>query len=79
MQPNEQHEEMQTHLFAEEDVIHMEDASTGQRFLNFLVDALLIQYGLAFLTGGIIAIALFSIFPELAEGDLQQTHPPTRA
>ena len=40
------------------------NASTGQRFLNWLVDNLLMQYGLAYITGTFVGILLGSLFPE---------------
>ena len=49
------HEEQ--HLFGENELFQYEEASTGQRFLNYLIDALLMQYGLAFITGfGVAAL-----------------------
>lgn len=54
------------HLFTEEDVLGYEDASLGKRFLNFLIDGIIIQYGLAFLTGIGLGIVLTAISPELA-------------
>jgi uncharacterized RDD family membrane protein YckC len=41
-------------------------ASMGQRFLNFLIDNVLMQYGLSFLTGGIVGFFLASLFPKFA-------------
>lgn len=42
------------------------EASTGQRFLNYLIDALLMQYGLSFVTGYILARILLAISPQTA-------------
>ena len=39
-------------------------ATTGQRFLNYLIDNLLMQYGLSYLTGTIVGYFLASFFPE---------------
>ena len=39
-------------------------ASTGQRFLNYLIDNLLMQYGLSYLTGYIVGYFLVMLFPE---------------
>ena len=38
-------------IFNEEDIVQYADASTGQRFLNYLIDVILMQYGLGWLTG----------------------------
>jgi uncharacterized RDD family membrane protein YckC len=54
------------HLFTEEDIFQYEYASTGQRFLNYLIDALLMQYGLGILTGILLAKILLLIAPNLA-------------
>lgn len=43
-----------------------ESASTGQRFLNFLIDNLLMQFGIGYLTGTIVGYFLNNFFPELA-------------
>src|SRR5262245_46280122 len=40
------------------------DASTGQRFINWLVDNLLMQYGLSYITGTFVGFLLGSLFPE---------------
>ena len=37
---------LEQHLFSDEELFAPEEASTGQRFLNYLVDGLLMQYGL---------------------------------
>ena len=39
-------------------------ASTGQRFLNFLIDNLLMNYGLSYLTGYAIGIIINLLFPD---------------
>lgn len=54
------------HLFTEQDVLAFQDASVGQRFLNYLIDALLMQYGLNFFTGYLLAQALMALNPEFA-------------
>jgi uncharacterized RDD family membrane protein YckC len=46
--------------------IQHEKASTGQRFLNFLIDNLLMRFGLTYLTGTIVGSFLASLFPEYA-------------
>ncbi len=59
-------EQPEQHLFTEQDQFHYTEASTGQRFLNYLVDALLMQYGLSFATGYVLARIVVAISPETA-------------
>lgn len=40
------------------------DATTGQRFLNFLIDNLLMRYGLSYITGIGVGMLLGTFFPE---------------
>lgn len=42
------------------------DASMGQRFINLLVDNLLMQYGLSYLTGSLVGIIIAYAFPDYA-------------
>jgi uncharacterized RDD family membrane protein YckC len=44
--------------------IQLVPASTGQRFLNFLIDNLLMRFGLSFLTGAGMGVILGLLFPE---------------
>ena len=50
-------------------------ATTGQRFLNFLIDNLLMRFGLSYFTGTIVGFFMGSLFPEftfnLINGDNQ--------
>jgi uncharacterized RDD family membrane protein YckC len=39
-------------------------ASTGQRFLNYLIDNLLMQFGLSYVTGTAVGIIFGLLFPE---------------
>jgi uncharacterized RDD family membrane protein YckC len=39
-------------------------ATTGQRFLNFLVDNILMRFGLSILTGSLVAAIISAISPE---------------
>lgn len=56
---------LQTDLLAEEsNVFQFEFASTGQRFLNYLIDNLLMRYGLSYITGTAVGFLLASISPE---------------
>ena len=57
--------ESQQDIF-EEELFNYEQASTGQRFLNYLIDAVLMQYGLSFLTGIVVARIVYYISPETA-------------
>lgn len=44
--------------------ITYEYASTGQRFLNYLIDYLVMYFGLSFLTGAFVGMVLGLLFPE---------------
>ena len=57
---------IEQHLFTDEELFDYKEASTGQRFLNYLVDALVMQYGLGMLTGTIVAYAFMAIDEDLA-------------
>lgn len=54
------------HLFSEEELFQYQEASTGQRFLNFLIDAVVMQYGLGFLTSYLIINTFVFISPDTA-------------
>ncbi|MEO5891358.1 MAG: RDD family protein [Ferruginibacter sp.] len=47
-------------------------ATTGQRFLNFLIDNILMRFGLSFLTGMVIGMALAAISPEFLNDAVAQ-------
>jgi len=53
--------------------VQLVPATTGQRFLNYLIDNLLLQYGLSLLTGMAIGTLLAVFFPdymlELSQSD----------
>ncbi len=53
------------HLFTEEDVFQFEEATGTQRFLNLLIDSLLIRYALAYAAGFAIGSLLISISENL--------------
>ncbi|MES2882762.1 MAG: RDD family protein [Bacteroidota bacterium] len=59
-------EPTEEHLFTGQDAISLDEASTGQRFLNYLIDALLMQYGLAFATGYLLVQLLLAVSPNTA-------------
>ena len=40
------------------------DASLGQRFLNFLIDNLLMRFGLSYITGTAVGYLLGNLFPD---------------
>jgi len=52
------------HLFTDEDIFQYQEASLGQRFLNFLIDNLLMRFGLTYLTGTVVGYLLGTFFPE---------------
>jgi len=41
-------------------------ATTGQRFLNFLIDNVLMNYGLSYLTGTAVGFLIAALFPDYA-------------
>jgi uncharacterized RDD family membrane protein YckC len=58
-------EQQPTELFGDiNQIIQREDASTGQRFLNYLIDLLLMQYGLSYITGYALGYLLAILFPD---------------
>jgi uncharacterized RDD family membrane protein YckC len=58
--------ERQSDLFTPQDLYRFEEASTGQRFVNLLIDSLTIQWGLAYLTNMVWIKILSGISPEVA-------------
>ncbi len=65
MQP-EQHEQQQDFLDHENEAFFQHTYATqGQRFVNWLVDNLLMRFGLSYLTGYLIALLLLEIAPDL--------------
>lgn len=58
---------LQTDLLAEEsNVFQYQIASAGQRFLNYLIDNLFMNYGLSYITGSIVGVIIGSLFPDFA-------------
>lgn len=55
-------------IFEQEELLQLQftDASSGQRFLNYLIDAILMQYGLSYATGYILANIIYFLAPEFA-------------
>lgn len=51
------------HLFTEEDVLQLERASQAQRFGNWLIDNLLMRFGLSWLSGYVVGYTLAKFFP----------------
>ena len=45
--------------------ISYEYATTGQRFLNYLIDNIIMRFGLSFLTGAVVGLVLQFLDPEL--------------
>ena len=66
MQTQTNVENQTAHIFSEEDIFQPVAASRGQRFLNYLIDWALLQYGLAFLTATLVVKLLLAISPETA-------------
>jgi uncharacterized RDD family membrane protein YckC len=59
-------QDTQQDLFTEQEVFAYEQASVGQRFLNYLLDGLLMQYGLSYITTTLIAKVMLAISPQTA-------------
>jgi len=66
MQTDGSTNETQQDIFTEEDYLVLPEASVGQRFLNYLIDALLMQYTLAFAATWILVKILMAFSPETA-------------
>jgi len=60
-------------LLEEEIAISYEPASTGQRFSNYIIDNLLMSYGLDYATGAAFGYILTTINPELAEAFINES------
>jgi hypothetical protein len=45
-----------------EDHVQYEEATQGQRFLNWLIDNLLMRFGLSYLTGNLVVYILETFF-----------------
>jgi uncharacterized RDD family membrane protein YckC len=54
----------QENLF--EDYIQYKTATSGQRFVNWLVDNLLMRFGLSYVTGTLVNILIENFFPDFA-------------
>ena len=54
------------YLLEEEAFLTYNYASTGQRFLNYLIDNVLMNYGLAYATGAAVGYLISIIAPEFA-------------
>lgn len=52
------------HIF-EDSLLMEEDATTGQRFLNFLIDVLVIRFGMSYLTTSLFVKLLIAIDPSV--------------
>ncbi|HVG11495.1 MAG TPA: RDD family protein [Flavisolibacter sp.] len=66
MQTETNEPSIEQHLFTDEELFAHEEASTGQRFLNYLIDALIMQYGLGMLTGYLVVTTVVAIDEETA-------------
>jgi len=64
MHPTLNSPEITQDLFNEEDIFTYEEATTGQRFLNFLIDALG-QWLLSALIGLLLGMALYAASPDI--------------
>ena len=67
MQPEHEVQEAEQHLFSNEDLHQYTEATTGQRFLNWLIDNLLMRFGLSIATGSIVGFILAYAAPDYIE------------
>jgi len=58
--------ETEKYLFADEDLMNYQEASVGQRFVNFVIDSLVMRFGLTYLIGMLIGMILQAISPDTA-------------
>jgi uncharacterized RDD family membrane protein YckC len=56
--------EPQQDIFAQEDIFQHEYASSGQRFVNWLVDNLFMRFALSWASGYVVGYILNTFFPE---------------
>jgi len=50
-----------------EDIVMNTPATTGQRFVNWLIDNLLMRFGLSYVTGTLVGLIIGKFFPDYAE------------
>ena len=58
----------------EDPAFQLTEATTGQRFLNFLVDNIVMRYGLSYLTGAVVGGILGVMAPEFLSEALMQAN-----
>ncbi len=63
----------QENLF--DNYIEYRQASTGQRFVNWLIDNLLMRFGLSYVTGTLVGIFLARFAPDFAERLINERDP----
>lgn len=61
-----QHPPQEESIFSDElhNLVQYEQATQGQRALNFIIDNLLMRFGLSYITGTAVGYLLGSLFPE---------------
>jgi uncharacterized RDD family membrane protein YckC len=67
MQTGNNHSEELQSIFSEEDIYRYEYASTGQRFLNYLIDFLFLRFVVDAAVGFIIGFVIKLLFPDVRE------------
>jgi len=60
----QEYSSQQENLF--EDYVQYKTATSGQRFVNWLVDNLLMRFGLSYVTGTFVGIIIGRVFPDYA-------------
>ena len=67
MNPNESYPSAtESHLFEEGEFVQYDEASNGQRFLNYLIDTIFMRYAVGYATGYLLAEFLLATSPETA-------------
>ena len=64
MNTTETIESPEQHIFQAQDIYQFEYASTGQRCLNYLIDIILMRFGLNWLSGYAIGYIMAAYFPD---------------
>jgi uncharacterized RDD family membrane protein YckC len=65
IQPEQQEVQQDFLAHENETLFQYQYASQGQRFVNWLIDNLLMSFGLSYLTGYVIALILLEVAPDL--------------
>lgn len=56
--------ETEQHLFTPDDLFQHQDATSGQRCLNYVIDNVLMRFGLSYVTGSLVGFILGILAPD---------------